>query len=69
MRVQASDIIVGLMVAIFGVVGLVLASRAWDIEMTIFGFSLAGFAVLFILGQIRRHFNTLENARVEVDHA
>ena len=43
-------------------IGLFMASRALDNEIYVFGLALAAFAVLFVLGQIRRHFN--EAARV-----
>jgi hypothetical protein len=63
MGVQVSDILVAAMMNVFGIVGLVLASRALDLEMYVFGLSLAGFSAAFIFGQIRRHFDTLEMAR------
>ncbi len=63
MNVQVSDLVVAAMMNIFGIVGLVLASRAVDSEMYVFGLSLAGFSYVFILGQIRRHFDTLDMAR------
>ena len=63
MNVQASDLVVGLMMVVFGVLGLVLASHAVDIEMYIFGLSLTGFAVLFVFGQVRRHFDTVGAAQ------
>lgn len=71
MEEQASDVIVGLMMSVFGILGLVLAAHAHDIEMYIFGLSLAALAVLFIGGQVRRHFNVQEAAaaaRREVGH-
>jgi hypothetical protein len=63
MQVQASDIVVGLIMALFGLVGLFLASRALDDEMCVFGLSLAGFASLFIFGQIHRHFDEITASR------
>ncbi len=59
MNVQASDLIIGLLMVVFGLLGLILASHAVDIEMYIFGLSLTGFAVLFVFGQVRRHFDTV----------
>lgn len=63
MDIEVGDLVVGLMVAVFGLIGLVLASGALDTEMYLFGLALAGFAVLFELGLIRRHFDRLERAR------
>ena len=63
MNVEASDIIVGLLMAVFGIVGLVLAAGAMDDEMYVFGFSLFAFAVAFIFGLIRRHYDRAEAAR------
>lgn len=66
MDIDPSDLIVGLLMTAFGIVGLILASGAMDNEMYIFGLSLFGFACLFDLGLIRRHFDKAEAARVKV---
>lgn len=63
MEDDLSGIIVGVMVAVLGLVGLIMASGAWDSEIFLFGLSLAGFAVLFIIGLIRRHFDRRDGAR------
>jgi hypothetical protein len=52
--IPASDIVVGLLMIAFGAVGLFLASRALDSEMYVFGLSLAGYAALFVIGQVKR---------------
>jgi hypothetical protein len=49
-----SDWIVGAMMAVFGVLGLVLAVGARDTEMFIFGASLLGVAVAFDAGLVKR---------------
>lgn len=54
MKVGASDIVVGLMMVVFAIIGLVLGAGAMDDEMYVFGIALFLFAVLFIFGQIRR---------------
>lgn len=54
---SSSDLFMGGLMAVFGVVGLLLASGARDIEMLVFGASLALFAVLFDAGLIKRHFD------------
>ena len=63
MEDDLSGIIVGVMVGVLGLVGLNMASGAWDSEIFLFGLSLAGFAVLFIIGLIRRHFDRRDGAR------
>jgi uncharacterized membrane protein len=60
---EVSDIVIGLLVLVLGFVGLVLASGALDDEIYVFGLSLAGFAVLFELGLIRRYFDRKDAAR------
>jgi hypothetical protein len=57
MEDDLSGFIVGVTVALFGLLGLIMASGAYDNEIFIFGLSLAGFAVLFDIGLIRRHFD------------
>jgi len=60
-----SDVVVGLLVTVLGLVGLFMASGARDDEIYIFGLSLAGFAVLFVFGLIRGHFDRLDAARLD----
>jgi hypothetical protein len=68
MDIDPSNLIVGLLMLVFGIIGLILASGALDDEMYVFGLSLFGFACLFIFGQIRRHFDQLEAVRAERRH-
>ena len=49
-------------------IGLILASGANDEEMYVFGLSLAGFAVVFVFGLIRRHFDKADARRLEGHH-
>jgi hypothetical protein len=63
MDIDPSDLIVGLMMAGLGLVGLILASGAMDNEMYVFGFSLFAFACVFDFGLLRRHFDRLEARR------
>lgn len=63
MQIGASDLIIGLMMVVFGVVGLFLGAGAVDDEMYIFGVSLFVFACVFILGLIRAHYNRLDAVR------
>lgn len=63
MHEQTGDLLVGLLVLILGMIGLVLASGALDDEMYVFGLSLAGFAVVFDLGLVKRHFDRIDAAR------
>ena len=54
---HVSDLIIGLVMAGFGLIGLFLVAGAADAEMYVFGLSLAGFAVLFDFGLIKRYFD------------
>ena len=63
MNVDASDIVVGLMMAVFAIIGLVLGAGAMDDEMYVFGLSLFLFSVLFIVGQIRRYYDRADASR------
>jgi hypothetical protein len=56
MKVHPGDAIIGLMMIGFAVLGISLALHALDLEMSVFGVSLAAFAALFVAGQIRRQF-------------
>lgn len=55
--------IVAVLMMALGLIGLIMASGALDDEIYIFGLSLAGFAVLFCFGLIRRHFDRADAAR------
>jgi hypothetical protein len=57
MESNVSDVVVGLMMAVFGLIGLFLVAGAADSEMYVFGLALSGFAVCFDLGLLRRHFD------------
>lgn len=59
---SVSDLIVGLMMAVFGIIGLFLVAGAADAEMYVFGLALSGFAICFEFGLIRRHFDKREVA-------
>ena len=60
---EPGDLIVGGMMGVFGLIGLLLASRAVDDEMYVFGLSLAGFAALFLFGLVRRYYDRQDAAR------
>ncbi len=64
MESGTSDLIIGLMMALFGLIGLFLAAGAMDAEMYVFGLSLTGFAVVFDFGLIKRHFDRQDAALV-----
>ena len=63
MHEQTSGLVVGVLVLILGLAGLVMASGALDDEMYVFGLSLAGFAVVFDIGLVKRHFDRADAAR------
>jgi hypothetical protein len=67
-NIEASDIVVGVMMTVLGLIGLTLAAHAHDDEMYLFGLALAGFAVVFVIGQIRRHYDRLDAARQVLRH-
>lgn len=66
MTIEASDLFTGVLMAVLGLIGLLLASGAHDDEMYVFGLSLAGFASVFVLGLIRRHYDRVDAARAMV---
>ena len=53
MDIEPSDFITGLLMLVFGIVGLFLASGAMDDEMYVFGLTLFGFAMAFEFGLLR----------------
>lgn len=57
METDVGDLIVGLMMAVFALVGLVLAAGAADDEIYLFGLSLTGFGVVFVFGLIKKHYD------------
>jgi hypothetical protein len=63
MDIEPSDLIVGLLMAALGLIGLILASGAMDDGMYVFGLSLFGFACVFEFGLVRRHYDRLEAGR------
>ena len=62
---RVSTWLVGIMVAAIGLLGLVLASRAEDGALALFGGALFIFAVLFEFGLIRRVYDAIERAQDE----
>jgi hypothetical protein len=66
MEIEASDLCTGLLMAVLGLIGLLLASGAHDNEMYVFGLSLAGFATVFVFGLMRRHYDRADAARAVV---
>ena len=66
MEIEASDLCTGLLMAVLGLIGLLLASGAHDNEMYVFGLSLAGFATVFVFGLMRRHYDRADTARAAV---
>ena len=58
-----SSVVVGVLMAVLGLVGLFMAAGALDDEIYIFGLSLAGFAAVFLIGLVKAHFDALDAAR------
>jgi hypothetical protein len=61
-----ADAIVGWCMVPLCLLGLLIAARAHDSEMYLFGFSLAGFTALFGFGLIKRHYDQKDQARARV---
>ena len=60
------DIVVGVFVAVLGVIGLLLVAGALDQEIYFFGLSLFGFAVVFDFGLVHKHFNLKDAERAQI---
>ena len=59
--------IVGAVVAVMGLMGLFLASRAADDALALFGLALFAFATLFVFGLIKRGYDARERALAEAE--
>ena len=55
-----SDLIVGALMTAFALLGLLLAARAVDDEMYVFGLSLLGFGTAFVFGLIKAYWDRQE---------
>ncbi len=62
---NVGDIVVGVFVALLGLIGLVLAAGALDQEIYVFGLSLVVFAGAFDWGLALRVMRQMEAARIE----
>ena len=60
------EYVAGVMMAIAGLIGLFMASGAHDNEIYLFGLSLAGMSVVFIMRQLKRHYDLLDAQRARV---
>ena len=58
-----SDVVVGVLMAALGLVGLFMAAGAMDNEIYLFGLSLGGFAAVFLIGLVKAYYDRLEAAR------
>jgi hypothetical protein len=59
------DIIIGVFVAVLGLIGLVLAGGALDNGIYVFGLSLFAFAVVFDWGLLLKSVRRAERTRVQ----
>ena len=64
-----SDLIVGLMMAVFGLIGLFLVAGAADVEMYVFGLTLCAFAIVYDFGLIKRHYDRRDSIGVTVQES
>lgn len=60
MNEEISNAVVGALAGVLGLLGLFLIARAHDSEMSVFGYGLAAFGVLFVFGRISDHYNQKE---------
>ncbi len=65
MENDVSDLVVGLMMAVFGLIGLFLVSGAADGGMYVFGAGLVCFSLCFEFGLLRRHYDRRDAVRAE----
>ncbi|HEY1931129.1 MAG TPA: hypothetical protein VGG99_03890 [Acetobacteraceae bacterium] len=66
MGLEIGDLIIGLSMLAFSLVGLFLAAGAHDNEMYVFGLSLAGWGTVFVFGLLHRYFDRRDAARVAI---
>ncbi len=57
MKTETADVVVGIMMIPLALLALLLASRAVDAEMELFGWSLLLFSCTFGFGVLKRHFD------------
>lgn len=63
MDTATSDFVIGIMMAAFGLIGLILAAGAVDDGIYVFGLSLFGFACVFNLGLVRAFYDRRDATR------
>ncbi len=63
MGIEIGDLIVGLLMIAFSLVGLFLAAGVYGNEMYIFELALAGWGAVLVFGLLRRHLNRRNIAR------
>jgi hypothetical protein len=64
MGIEIGDLVIGLLMLAFSLVGLFLAAGAHDNEIYVFGLSLAGWGAVFIFGLLHRHFDRRDAMRI-----
>ena len=57
------------LVGVFGLVGLFLAANAHDRGIHIFGFGLAGFAIVYVFAQMKQGFDARDRGRSQESNA
>ncbi len=62
MKTETANTVVGICMIPLGLLGLLIASRALDAEMSVFGYGLILFAALFGFSLIKDHYDRLEAA-------
>ncbi|AFK57535.1 hypothetical protein [Tistrella mobilis] len=54
------SIVIGALLTVAGVVGLFMAGHAMDVGIRIFGLGLGVLAIVYIVGEINRHYAAVE---------
>lgn len=57
---EAGDYVAWGLMALAGLVGLFMASGAHDDEIYLFGWSMSGMAVLFLLSELKGHYDAAD---------
>jgi hypothetical protein len=66
MGIEIGDLVVGLLMIVFSLIGLFLAANVYGNEIYIFGLALAGWGAVFMFGLLRRYVDRRDTARLAV---
>jgi hypothetical protein len=69
MEAETGDWIVGVMMGVFGLIGLFLFGHAADGEMAVFGAALVAFSLAFVFGLIKQNYDRHDAAHAKAKDA